>query len=156
MTDARITRAEVPIFLRIGSRGRTKPGLPKPAAGVLRRLIFEHITGDSISGNASIIAGLPGHRVQDVIIRDVDISMAGGGTAAEAARNPGEGAGGYPDAFMFGKVPAYGFWMRHAENITLENIRVNPLAPDARPEFAGRDASNVVIDGKPFPLGASI
>jgi polygalacturonase len=156
VTNAHITRAEVPIFLRIGNRGRTKPGLPKPAPGVLRRLIFEHITGDSISGNASIIAGIPGHRVEDVIICDVNISMAGGGTAAEATRNPGEGAGGYPDAFMFGTVPAYGFWMRHAENITLENIRVNPLSPDARPEFGGRDALNIVIDGKPFPLGANL
>jgi hypothetical protein len=37
---------------------------------------------------------------------------------------------------MFGPIqPAYGFWIRHANNVKFENISITTTAPDERPLF---------------------
>ena len=41
----------------------------------------------------------------------------------------------YPDPQEFGKVPAYGFYIRHARNITLTNIELRLENEDSRPPF---------------------
>jgi len=53
----------------------------------------------------------------------------------------------YPDAFSFGAtVPAYGFWIRHAEGILFDRVTVTPEKPDARPCFVtGVDTSGIVL-----------
>jgi len=39
--------------------------------------------------------------------------------------------------------------MDKLENITLENIKITPEAPEQRPEFkSGRNIENVIINGK--------
>ena len=82
-----------------------------------------------------------------MIFRDVKLSMAGGGTPADAARVVPELVAAYPDVYSFGKrMPAYGFWIRHAEGILFQNVTVTPNKPDARPQFAvGEDATNVAL-----------
>ena len=151
---ARIVRAKAPIFLRVGDRGRAKPDMPKPAVGRLRRVVFDGLTGNTEGG--SIIAGIPGHPVQQVIIRNIKFSTAGGGTLEQAAANLPENITNYPEANMFGPaVPAYGFWLRHAEDISFENIRIIPLKPDARPQIAASEnTTNILFHGRSLPEGA--
>jgi len=153
VTNARIDRAESPIFLRLGNRARTKPDLPKPPPGNLRHLIFDHITGGNNGARGSIIAGIPGTQVRDVVIRDMNLSMAGGGKSSNA-KLP-ENIPNYPDSYMFGpESPAYGFWMRHAQGITLQGVKITPVKPDARPQFdADEDTAAILIDGTPAPMG---
>jgi polygalacturonase len=148
---AHITRARVPIFLRLGNRGRTMPGQPKPPVGKLQDIVFEDITGGGEQG--SIIAGIPAHPIQQVIFRNVKLSVAGGGTLKQATANLPEEEAGYPEAKMFGPVvPAYGFWLRHAGEISFENVQVTPLKPDACPQIgAGDDTTGILVDGKPLP-----
>jgi polygalacturonase len=157
VANVRIVRADAPIFLRLGDRKRVKPDMPKPEPGILRHLIFDHVTGEDIGALGSIITGIPGHRVQDVVIRNFKVSMRGGGTTNQAVAVLPELADKYPDAGMFGHpVPALGFWIRHAENIYFDNILVTPLHPDARPEFAAHDdVSDIFLDGKPLPSTAA-
>ncbi len=82
---------------------------------------------------AGFISGLPDHHVRNVLLEDVRISHPGGGTEDEALIEVPERATAYPNAAMFGRLPAWGFYLRDAEGITLRNVRLELRSPDGRP-----------------------
>jgi len=144
--NVKLDRTESPFCLRLGNRGRVKPDMPKPASGKLRNLIFENIQGCDNGGRGSVISGIPGARIENVVFRNIQLEAAGGGTIADAQRSVPEIPEAYPDAPSFGKtVPASGFWIRHAERITFENVAVSTARPDARSQFVqGVDVEEIV------------
>lgn len=51
-------------------------------------------------------------------------------------------AAGYPENCMFkGALPAYGFYVRHVDNVRFENVELTLLESDARPAFFTDDAA---------------
>jgi polygalacturonase len=148
-----IERSRAPIFLCTGSRGRLLPGMPPAKVGKLRRIVIENVTGKENFRQGSLISGIKDGLVEDVVIRNVNFSMNGGGTAEMAAASVAEKEKGYPDAYEFSVngLPAYGFYLRHARNVLFENVRVALNAADARPAFVnGGDAENITINGQPL------
>jgi len=126
-----------PLFLRLGSRMRGPAGIP---VGSLRGVTLSDIVSyNSVTrlGGGGIIAGIPGHDIEDVKIHDVYLEHGGGGTEAMAALNPTEAAedNPYPDPDMFGDIPASGFFLRHVKNIELTNVEIAMREADARPVF---------------------
>ncbi len=120
-----------PFFLRLGARLR---GPRDAAPGVVRRVIISGVTCEaSGSDMPAIISGIPGHPIEDVSIADVHLVMKGGGTAEAAAIVPPEREQVYPEASCFGPLPAQGLFVRHARNVSVRNLSVTSLAPDARP-----------------------
>ena len=152
--NIRIVRTRSPIFLRLASRGRMMPGQTKKI-GAIRRIAFDGVTGESSGPYGSSIVGIPGAIIKDVVIRNVSLSSEGGGEVQGPKK---EEEGGYPEATMFGPTPAYGFWVRHAANVSLFNVAVTPREMDARPLVsAEQDARNVFLDGKSLlPEAASL
>jgi hypothetical protein len=41
----------------------------------------------------------------------------------------------YPEPSMFGMMPAYGFFLRHARNVELNDVEIGYLQEDHRPAF---------------------
>ena len=76
-------------------------------------------------------------------LRNIELTVPGGGTAEDAAAKVPEKDGEYPESFMFDMMPlpAYGFWVRHADAVRLENVRVTPAMTDARPCVVSDDAT---------------
>jgi hypothetical protein len=144
--NVKLDRTESPFCLRLGNRGRVKPGMPKPAPGKLRNLVFENIQGGDNGRRGSVISGIPGARIENVAFRNVQLTAAGGGTIADAQRSVPEVPAAYPDAPSFGRtVPAYGFWIRHAVRVAFENVAVSSKKPDARPQLVqGVDVDEIV------------
>ena len=110
----------------------------------------------------SIIAGLAGHPVEDVTLSDIRILYRGGLTLEDVAKQPAEmvntffyrAEGGipprepfatperekeYPEPSMFGLLPAYGFFIRHARGITMRNVEIGFEKEDRRPAFVLED-----------------
>ena len=134
-----------PLFFRIGNRGRGPNG---PAPGALRRVTISNLVAYDVEPRfASIIAGLPGHPVEDVQISNVRIVYKGGGTAEDAARVPPENETSYPEPSMFGTLPAYGLFVRHAKNIALRDVEVSFLGREQRPAVALHDVEGIRFDG---------
>ncbi len=152
VTNTHIVHSDTAIFVNIGSRGRVMPGMAKPAAGKVRRLLFEHITGQDNGGRGSAIVGAGGDPVEDVAVNDCNLSVGGGGTAQEAASVPKEKPTVYPEAPMYGKMyPAYGFYVWHAKNVQFSKLAITPQKTDARPCVStGPDVQDVLLDGKPL------
>jgi polygalacturonase len=110
----------------------------------------------------SSITGLPGHPVRNVLFEDVEIVYAGGGKPERASvsipvlsRLP-ERERDYPEFSMFGELPAWGFYARHAEGIELRGFRVTLKMPDFRPAMVFDDVRRLSLDRVAVgPIGGS-
>ncbi|MEI7900693.1 MAG: hypothetical protein WCK89_10580 [bacterium] len=69
-----------------------------------------------------MITGIPGHRVEDVLLENIKISFPGGGTAADAARVVPEDVARYPEQFFFGVLPSSVLYARHVSGLTVRNL----------------------------------
>jgi len=144
-----------PIFIRLGARMRGPEGIP---AGACRRIILSNIVVyNADPRHGSIIGGIPGHDIEDLQLSNVHIYYKGGGTAEQAARVVPEFEQDYPEPYRFGVMPASGFFIRHVNNLKMENIEVNFLQADQRSVFMlddVKDASFYRIKA-PKPVDAS-
>ena len=133
-----------PLFLRLGKRMRGPAGTP---IGYLRRVSISNIVAYNADARyASIIAGIPEHHVEDVNLNNIRIYYRGGGKQALADVQPPERETNYPEPSMFGEIPAYGFFIRHAKGITLSNVEISYLSDELRPPFVLHDVNGVAIN----------
>jgi len=131
---------QTPIFIKLGNR--------KYNPAKVGNIIISNVTATSNSLIPSSITGIPGFDVENVILRDIIITSKGGGTEKDATRaDVPENKGAYPANNMFGNsLPSYGFFIRHAKNIELHNVKFNLLAPDIRPDIYQSDVKNLKVD----------
>ena len=123
----------VPIFLRLGNRMRGPAGVP---VGTLRRIMISNVVcSNSESSFCSILSGIPGHPIMDIQLNDIYIQHRGGGTSEDATLQPPEAEDKYPEPNMFGRMPAHGVFVRHARNISLNNVEFLSSKEDLRPAF---------------------
>ena len=130
-----------PIFIRLGKRQRAPAGTP--TAKIKRINIANVVVSDALADYASIIVGLAESPVEDVRLSNIRIHYRGGGTAEDAKREVPENEKSYPEPSMFGKLPAYGFYIRHARGITFENVSVSFEKDDFRPAFMLDDVQEI-------------
>lgn len=143
------------IALRLGHRNQNKP------PGVLRRVTLrdldvqvrpenpgEHMeSGIAHNQIPSSIVGIPGHLIEDVLVENVRIHAVGGGRRdkaeikLDALDSVPEQIRDYPEFSMWGELPAWGMYLRHASGVTLRNVEMTVAKPDFRPAL--------VADGTP-------
>ena len=88
----------------------------------------------------------------EVTFRNFEFRAKGGCTRAAASLPVPEVEKGYPDIHMFERhpLPAYGFYLRHADGITFENVRTGSLsAAEERPALAADDVTGIVQTASP-------
>ena len=129
------------IFLRLGSRMRSPEGTP---VGSMRRIRISHINAyDVDSRYSSIISGVPDGIIEDVTFNDINLYYQGGYSEEDSRREIPEEEKAYPEPWMFGTIPAKGFYIRHARNISFNHINFHYEKPDGRPLFVTDDAQNI-------------
>ena len=132
--DIHIARADSPLFLRLGDRGRVRPEESRPQAGTLRRIVYDRISGDDNGARGSYFMGLPDKHIEDVALRDVSLQVSATTKPVPAQKDVAEMRDTYPDAHMIpDAVPAYGLWARHIDGLTLTRVRFKAQGNDARP-----------------------
>ncbi len=145
VTVSNIVMADIqtPIFVRLGNRGRAQA---PPTAGSLHDVSIADICATGAS-RASSITGIPGHAVSKITLSNVRISTRGGGSAEQASKDVPELEAKYPDADMFGVLPAYGLFCRHADTLVIENMHLHLEQLEARPAVIIDRAVNVQLRG---------
>ena len=129
---------QTPIFIRLGSR---------KTAGSLCNVVISGITASNKSLLSSSITGIPGHDVENLTLRDIILYCTGGANADDATRTVPENEKGYPENRMFGTtLPAYGLYVRHVRNLTIENFQCFLLQPDSRPAFVFDNVHNLWLN----------
>ncbi len=90
-----------------------------------------------------MIAGIPGHYIEDVVLENIQISYPGGGDEDDAAiSNVPEDIARYPEQYFFGVLPAWGAYIRHARNIKFKNVTMTLRGEDAREEIVLDDVED--------------
>ena len=136
------------IFIRLGDRGRPfKAGMEPVGAGRLRHVRISDVQAFGADAVGCSITGLPGHPVEDVALENITVSFAGGGKVIKDLTSVPEAAKAYPEYGMFGALPAYGFFCRHAHGLRLSRIQVNTLQPDPRPALVCEDINGLDLFG---------
>ncbi len=118
-----------PLFIRLGNRGRWRD---EPVPGTVRNVLVSNIvaTGSIIT---SSVTGVPGYPVAGVTLRNLRFVMDGGQPQRVKAADVPELAGAYPEAFMFGHLPAWGLYARHVTDMVVDGLDLLASEADARP-----------------------
>jgi hypothetical protein len=141
--------------------------------GRLRRVSIGDVTAEDVDGRFPIIiAGLPGHSIEDITLKNIRVASRGGITLADVAAQadthvnrfflgggePGvigprattaaavpERETAYPEPSMFGLLPAAALYVRHVNGLKIENLHVTFETPDERPLIVEEDVANISI-----------
>jgi polygalacturonase len=152
------------IFIRLGDRNKTRD------AGVLKNVTIKNMKvevpldrpdfnyvnqGPELPFPHNIfpssIVGIPGHRIENVTLENIEIIYPGRGDSAIAnipitqLDKVQEKEADYPEFSMFGELPAWGFYVRHADGLVMKNIKLSIAASDYRPAIVFDDALNITI-----------
>lgn len=153
VTDMTVEGTESPIFIRLGNRGRgylssgenMENIVPIDHVGRINGVHLDNIQICHAGPMGCSITGLPGYPVENVMLSNISIHHQGGVSSsdlahiADSVKDEKEKA--YPEATMWGCLPAKGFFVRHARNIQFSNVQIRTERPDARPDFVREDAS---------------
>jgi polygalacturonase len=142
-----------PIFVRLGGRLRA-PEADVP--GTVCRIAISNVVAYDVAPDHGIfIAGLPGHPVCDVRLSGIQLHSRGGGTEEEARRSVPEMAREYPEPMLFGRLPAWGLYVRHAAGLYVRDLALHLLRPDRRPAIHLEEVAAADISGVCLPPGAT-
>lgn len=137
---------EVPLFLRLGNRARkyiATAEVPKP--GIIRDISISDVvaTGAGITGCS--VSGIAKANVENVSFNNIRIVFAGGGVTADVTSKIEELEDLYPEGTMFGKLPAFGFFIRHVKGLRMSGISMSSHTPEQRPAFFVDDTKDFAI-----------
>jgi len=103
------------------------------------------------------IAGIPGHLVENVVLENIEIRYPGRASKGMAyvplsrLEQVPEQIAEYPEFSMFGELPAWGFYVRHARNIKMKNIILSLDEEDFRPAFVFDDVDGLQLENLALP-----
>lgn len=152
--DLDMYRVNDPIFVRLANRS----GAPGSLTDVLIENVRAYETGlpdgdlprNMSTPPACTITGIPQSRIGTVRLKNCYIEMPGG--LAKMPPAPPEKEKAYPQSNLFGAVPAYGLYVRHADNVVLDEVYFGRYAPDARPWLKADDAKVQVVASQDLEL----
>lgn len=134
ISDIVIDGTQVPFFVRLGNRARKHHnGAPTPPLGSIRNVMLSNIVARGSSPVAFSITGIPGARVSGISLFNCRFVCTGGVSDEIKGSDVEELETLYPESTMFGKLPASGLYLRHVENVNLNNIVFEFVNPDVRP-----------------------
>lgn len=148
ISNIRIDGSECPIFIRRGNRARPWfAGQKIDESGELKNVSISNVVATAAGKTGCSISGIPGFPVENISLNYISIEFAGGGTAENINREIPEEEKAYPEFDMFGDLPAYGFYIRHAKNFRFDNVVLKTFVPDERPAMFVSDVSNSRFTG---------
>jgi polygalacturonase len=145
ISNVRIEGTHSPLFIRLANRARPyKEGLEVTQVGIIKNVSINNVFITSDEKIGCSITGIPGHPVENIHLSNIYFQSEGGGLKEDVYREVPEKEKDYPEGTMFGVLPAYGFYIRHAQNISVTGGETNTANPDSRPAFYLDD----VVNGK--------
>lgn len=132
-----------PIYVRLGARLRGPEGTK---VGTARRIRISNIVAHNVSAESGIlIAGIPGHPIEDLWLENIYLGYLGGGTKEQGERAIPEDERSYPEPTYWGVMPASGLWARHARNLNVHRVEMRFEKPDGRPAVMLEDVQGVEL-----------
>jgi polygalacturonase len=136
-----------PFFVRLGTRNRPyETGGSVTTQSSMRNIVLDNIlvTNPTSVAYTSYISGYSSEvdgRIKALSVSNFKIANApGGGTVEDCLIKPEELPANYPTEQMFGKLPAYGLYVRHVSESNFEYLMFNSvLTNEDRPSLVFSD-----------------
>ncbi|MCR8633190.1 S-layer homology domain-containing protein [Paenibacillus radicis (ex Xue et al. 2023)] len=136
-----------PFFVILAKRSDRTTKDDKAKKGTMDTVRFQDIIGKNMNTSwASPISGAnmsdgTNYRLKNIYFDNVNMTYKGGRTTVPG--NPSEYAlGQYPESNIWGDLPAYGYYVRHADGVLFTNSTTNVSPSDAREPVMMVDAFN--------------
>ena len=157
------------IFIRLGHRGGEQPGTLKNVhihdikvqVPFGRPDINYDMRGPALNyfhnPIPSSITGIPGHKVENVLIENIEITHPGRASKGMAyvplsrLEQVPEKIKNYPEFSMFGELPAWAFYVRHVDGLAFKNITLKLEGEDFRPAFVLDDVEDINVEHISLP-----
>jgi len=137
---------DAPIFIRLGNRARPyKANSEIKNVGTINDISISNVQIKNAGSYGCSITGLPGFPVSNIQLNNITMQQDGGMVAGNIHRVIEEKPKNYPMSLMFDTLPAYGFYVRHASNITFNGIILKTTKDDMRPAFYLDDVTGAVL-----------
>ena len=134
VSDVTVSGTESPIFIRLGNRARGYyEGQKIDNVGIIKDISLNNIRIVDAGIYGCSITGLPNHCAENITLNDIFISHKGNSKKTEIPTDEKEKD--YPEATMWGVLPAKGFFIRHVRNIKMHNVEIRTELSDERPDF---------------------
>ena len=144
ISNLMIEGTQVPVFIRLSDRARPyDPAVPVGGIGHIRNISMDNIRAVGAGTVGCSITGMPGFPVENVRISNSSFAFAGGIKEGGYKVSPEEREKDYPESTMWGNLPAWGFYLRHASNVVFNNVELLTVSPDVRPDVVRDDCRNV-------------
>jgi len=146
------------IYVRLGNRAREYEESRNPSFGSLKDILIKNIYGSNLGNYGSSITGIPGAALENITLDNINLTLRGGSGPVYFENAPHkpvkeltidnvpELEDGYPRCDVFGKLPAFGFYIRHAKGVELRNIKLAFQDDDLRSAIVADDVSNLFIN----------
>lgn len=141
-TGIRMQGTRTPIFIRLGNRKQVHN---YPQRGIRGVRIDNIQASDAVL--ASSITGLSGMPVQDVTLSNIHIDTVLPGRPEWVGREVPEKESTYPEARMFGMLPATGLYVRHARDLRFNNLEFTAPPGEPRPTIIFDDVTGARVMG---------
>ena len=146
ISDIVMDGPEVPVFVRLGNRGRKyKEDMETPPVGVLRNIRISNIIAKNAGVTGCSVTGIEKNHVENVSLENIYISCSGGNKDKLMVADVLEMEEKYPEATMFGTLPSYGLFIRHVNGISLRDIKFDYVIEDNRPAVICDNVSEITI-----------
>ncbi len=144
ISDVVMDGPEVPLFIRLGNRARPHAeGLAPPPVGQMDQISIENVVVRNAGTTGCSITGIPGHPAKNISLHHFSLQFRGGVKRSEPEEAVPEHEALYPEATMFGILPASVFYLRHLEGVDISDIRVSFLEPDERDLLVAEDVAGL-------------
>lgn len=166
--DVRAVNTGNAIYLRIADRW-SKGNKPVMKDIIIKNVYVEIPAGKPDAGypyegpvedlprniSPSGIVGLPEHHIENVTLENIELVYPGGGDPfyAKVGLTPNELESipempkSYPEFSQFKELPAWGFYIRHADGIKFKNVTLRAKKQDYRPAIVLDDVKNSSFSG---------
>ncbi len=116
--------------------------------------IFKNIIVDNREldkNSAILITGITGTYIENVMLKDIFMTVAGGGTIEDAQKTDLKEytldvlKGWWPEFHLIGTLPAYGVYARHIKGLNIENVHLFTVNNDNRFPIAFDDVKDSLV-----------
>jgi polygalacturonase len=137
ISNVRMQNVRAPFLVRLGNRTPRKDG----SFGSLRNVSIDGVHAVE-AYLTSTICGIPHAYVENVRLSNVQIQSNERGSADWSKRTVPEQETAYPESLMFGRLPAFGMYVRHARGVHLRDVEFRAVAGEGRPPIVYEDVAD--------------
>lgn len=124
ISDIQMNSMVCPLFIRLNNRnGDNKAELD--GRGEIHNVSVKNIVAKNVEIPVMIM-GIPNQKIKDISLENFDIRYAEGKDYFDFRFKIPEQEKEYPECNRFRNINAYGIFVRHAENISVENFKIKP------------------------------